>query len=62
MFNGIQIKVVEYGYELYDAFTDTVHVVDDGNIVNEGNRILYMTQHDYDIVKEQIDEQTTKKS
>lgn len=62
MFNGIQIKVVESGYELYDAFTDTVHVVGDGNIVNEGNRILYMTQHDYDIVKEQIDAQTTKKS
>lgn len=61
MFNGIQIKVVESGYELYDSLTDSTYVVDDGNVVNEGNRILYMTQHDCDLLKEKIDEQTSEK-
>lgn len=61
-FNGIEIFVVESGHEMYDDMTDITHVVKDGNVVRNGYKSLFMTQHDYDILKEKINEQTSKES
>ena len=61
-FNGIQIFVVESGHEMYDDITDTTHIVEDGNVVRNGYESIFMTQHDYDILKEKIDEQNPKES
>lgn len=53
---------MESGHEMYDDMTDTTHVVKDGNVVRNGYKSLFMTQHDYDILKEKINEQTSKES
>ena len=53
---------MESGHEMYDDMTDTTHVVKDGNVVRNGHKSLFMTQHDYDILKEKINEQTSKES